>query len=145
MHVLPDWVAVTTETLTHNVPVTMEKIRSSERYNHEHSMMEKCGYTLKYSWTLFLSLLFYRWLTFSSLPLVDHIFEFALSLPVFRLTHLSDFVSLLVHSPFWVCWSAGDWFTDADFVEDSVHQVDQPHTEWGKQIKQLAHKMTTCS
>ena len=130
MHVLPDWVAVTTETLTHNVPVTMEKIRSSERYNHEHSMMEKCGYTLKYSWThifelavLPLTHIFkfatggsYFWVCpeFASLQ-VDSPFWFCqslgsltfLSFPVFWLTYLSEFVSLQVDSPLLVCQSSG--------------------------------------
>ena len=96
MHVLPDWVAVTTETLTHNVPVTMEKIRSSERYNHEHSMMEKCGYTLKYSWTHIFEL--------AVLPLT-HIFKFATGGSYFWVC--PEFASLQVDSPFWFCQSLG--------------------------------------
>jgi hypothetical protein len=46
--------------------------------------------------------------------------------------------------PLRVCRSAGDWFENKNFIEGSVEQVNKSYAEWGKKVKQLAHKMATC-
>ena len=45
--------------------------------------------------------------------------------------------------PFWICWSTGYRFDEADFLKASMQQINEADIESGVQIKSLTYKVSS--